>query len=467
MEILNKLHELGYNTLSSECYSKIYEWQEWYKGDVGKFHHYSVKNGDSKVRCRRYTVGMAKKVAEDWANLLMNEKCKITLEGTREQEFVDDIFEKNNFKVKANEMQEIKSALSAVAYVPRVTGYSGNGIAEGIAIDYVPAGSIFPLSWQNGIVKECAFSSMMTVQGKKYCYLQIHRKDDKDYYVIENRIYNAENDTLTETRWSEIKGYENMPNRIETKSKTRQFVIDKLNIANNDYFDNPLGISVYANAIDQLKSIDIVYDSYINEFVLGKKRIMVTPTMTQFADGEPVFDTNDLVFYVLPEELGETSNIKEIDFTLRTAEHETGMQNMLNILSSKCGFGENHYKYNSGAITTATQIVSENSALFRTLKKHETILESVLIELCRILLRLGNTAMGKKLNEDVEISVDFDDSIIEDKSAEFDRDRQMLSMGILNDWEFRSKYMNEDENTAKAALPGMEKLTTEIQEEIE
>ena len=80
------------------------------------------------------------------------------------------------------------------------------------------------------------------------------------------------------------------------------------------------------------------------------------------------------------------------------------------------------------------------------------------MEIARIILRLGNTYLGQSLNEDVEISIDFDDSIIEDKGTEFQRDVQMLSMGILQPYEFRMKWMNEDEATAKEALPQMEQL---------
>ena len=80
----------------------------------------------------------------------------------------------------------------------------------------------------------------------------------------------------------------------------------------------------------------------------------------------------------------------------------------------------------------------------------EIILEQALVELCRILLWLGNTAMNAGLNEDVEISIDFDDSIIESKDTDFQRDMQMLNAGIMNDWEFRMRWFNEDEETAKA-----------------
>ena len=90
-----------------------------------------------------------------------------------------------------------------------------------------------------------------------------------------------------------------------------------------------------------------------------------------------------------------------------------------------------------------------------------------MIELCRIILRLGNTAMNAGLNEDVEISIDFDDSIIENKDVDFSRDMQLLNAGIMNDWEFRMRWMNEDEATAKKMLPKMEDMTTEQQQEVE
>lgn len=473
MTIFEKLKSLGFDTVPESFYTQIDVWKSWYDGNVKSFHRYKVFNGVDHVNCRRYTMGMAKKVSEDWANLLMNEKVAITLEGKKEQKFFDDVCRDNNFLVKVNEMQELKSALGTVAYVPRVSGATVNastgelvGTAQNIKIDYCIAPDILPLSWENGKIIECAFATRKTIKNENYLYLQIHRLDNGEY-VIENQLYRDQNGNLSDANKSEISGFKNVPDVVYTRSTERQFVIDRLNIANNVDVSLPMGISVYANAIDQLKGVDIAYDSYVNEFVLGKKRIMVKPEATKSLDGEPLFDSNDTIFYVLPEDTQNGSIIDPIDMTLRTSEHNAGIQDMLNILSSNCGFGENHYRYNNGSVSTATQIVSENSTLFRTIKKHEIILEDVLKELARIVLRLGNVFMKAGLNEDVEISIDFDDSIIEDKQSEFARDMQMMSAGVLNDWEFRAKWMNEDENTAKAAIPRMEDMTTEMQNEVE
>lgn len=472
--VIIKLNELGYTTIPDSFYSKVYEWKSWYQGDVKGFHNYTVQNGERQVKCRRYSLGMGKKLCEDWANLLMNEKVQITLEGQKEQDFIDLVLTENNFTVKANEMQEMKSALGTVAYIPRVIGQeiseSGDivpGNASGIVLDYVTIENIYPLSWQNGYISECAFSSEVTRGGKDYLYLQIHRREDNGNYVIENRIYRYNNEQLADEQLVNVKGFENIPPVVHTGSDKRQFVIDRPNIANNVNYLLPTGIAIYANAIDVLQGVDIAYDSYVNEFKLGKKRIMVKPSAAQYLDGTPAFDPDDVVFYVMPEDIEDGAVVTPIDMTLRTAEHNTGIQDQLNILSSKCGFGETYYRFDGGSVATATQVISENSTMFRTIKKMEIVLEQALVELCRILLRMGNTAMNAGLNEDVEISIDFDDSIIEDKQTDFSRDMQLLSAGIMNDWEFRMKWMNEDEATAKAALPKMQDMTTEKETEVE
>lgn len=472
MNITEKLKELGYSTVPEEFYTKVQEWKSWYEGDVKGFHRYRVRNGAGMVRCKRYTLNMGKKIPEDWANLLMNEKVKITLEGQKEQAFVDRVFTENNFLVKANEMQEKAFALGTVAFIPRVVGMEAKetgpvpGSARGIVMDYVTVEHIWPLAWQNGIITECAFDSIVTVNGEQYCYLQIHHKVN-GLYDIENRLYKYRNNNVdTEVGLTSVPNFKRVPRVVHTGSDRRRFVIDRPNIANN-FDDSPLGISIYANSIDVLKGADVAYDSYVNEFVLGKKRIMVKPSAMKYLDGEPVFDSDDLAYYVLPEDVSDGAVITPIDMTLRTQEHNTGIQDQLNLLSSKCGFGETYYRFDGGSITTATQVISENSTMFRTIKKHEIILEQVLVELCRIILRLGNASMNAGLNEDIEISVDFDDSIIEDKTTDFSRDMQLLQAGIMNDWEFRAKWMNESPDEAKKALPRMEDLTTESQTEVE
>ena len=42
-----------------------------------------------------------------------------------------------------------------------------------------------------------------------------------------------------------------------------------------------MGIAIFANAIDTLKKLDMEFDSYCNEFDLGRKRILVAPNVKE------------------------------------------------------------------------------------------------------------------------------------------------------------------------------------------
>ena len=474
MTVVAKLRELGYETIPEEFYDKVSDWKAWYVGKVKNFHTYKRYNGKKFVNCERASMGMGKKVCEDWANLLMNEKVKIVADGAAEQTFIDKILAENNFLVKMSEMQELKCAFGTTAYVPRVTGQVvdslGNispGAAAGIAIDYVTIENIFPLTWQNGYISECAFASEFFVDGSKYLYLQIHHKGQDGLYVIENRLYRYDNEILSDVDMGTVRGFENVPSVVYTGSDKRQFVIDRPNIANNVDYTLPVGVSVFANAIDVLRGVDCAYDCYVNEFENGPMYLLVKMSATDWENGTPTVADDDRRFYLLPEDTQQGQPVQAVAPELRSEQLNVGLQDQLNILASKCGFGEAYYKFDAPDMTTATQVISENSTLFRSIKKHEIILEQVLTELCRIILRMGNYGMGQSLNPEVKIKIDFDDSIIEDKNAEFTRDLQLLTSAIMNDWEFRAKWMSESDEEAKKNLPKMEDMTDEEETEIE
>lgn len=467
MNIFTYFKNLGIDTVDSSFYSQIKKWESWYNGDVQKFHHYYVYNGKNKIRCRRLSLCMAKKLCEDMADLLLNERVKITVGNSETtNDFVQKVLEKNKFLVKGNDYQERKACTGTVAYIVQLkdaqTDEEGNVSGGDVCINYLQAKNIFPISWENGEIKEAAFLFPKTWERKKYALIQMHRLREKDgvqQYFIENHVVQCTSGAGTEIpseKWRELKPFAGISPTIETGSDKPQFVIDRLNIVNNSDEDdtNPMGVSIFANSIDTLAKIDMEYDSYANEFSLGRKRIFVAPEMLSDIDGNPAFDENDTVFYQLPEESNMGNKpIYEVDMELRAEQHSKAINDDLNFLSFKCGFGTERYRFDRGSVTTATQVISDNSDMYRSLKKHEIILESVIKDLIKIIIRLGVVLRVPGLSEDVEITVDFDDSIIEDKVSERQQDRQDVSMGVMRHEEYRAKWYGETEEEALKNLP--------------
>ena len=459
MDVKKYLNNAGYDTVDASFYSLIRVWKSWYEGNVNKFHRYKVYNGKDYITCRRLSLGMAKKLSEDIADLLLNERVQITIQDESTHEFVMSVLEDNNFAVLGNDYQERKAYTGTVAYVPYLddieVGQDGSilpGNEGKVKINYVSASNIYPLSWNNGYISECAFIFPKIIKATKYAHIQLHLLE-AGLYVIENHVVECSAGSGKEIpveNWKDLRGFETMSERIYTGSSERQFVIDRLNIANNSDKDNPMGIAIFANSIDVLRGVDVVYDSYINEFVLGKKRIFASPELMGYdVLGNPVFDPNDVVFYQLPENYLKEGGkpLEEVNMEIRADAHEKAINDNLNMLSMKCGFGQNHYKFENGSLQTATQVISENSDMYRSINKHEIILNDVLEELIRIIARLGQV-LGVGTNPDTEVVVNFDDSIIEDKQAERQSDRQDVSMGAMTLVEYRAKWYGETEEEA-------------------
>lgn len=427
----------GYSTVSEDWYKHIDLWEQWYKGKTA-FHKYTICNMGQVKSYTRKTLGMAKKVAEDQADLLLNEKVEILASEQTAQDIIDDVLFNNNFWVKGNQLVEQFAALGCGATVVYKEG-------EEVLIDYIDAKCIYPIKWRKRGITECAFASEAE-DGNTF--ISLHKKEN-GLYVIYNYLVRQDSTGAIE----ELALPDDIALVWQTNSETPTFQIYSLNIANNVMPGVPLGVSIYANCIDVLQSTDIVYDSYANEFILGKKRIMANSNAFNVnidsGTAHPVFDPSDTVYYDMGENDGN-SPIKEIDFSLRCEEHQIALQNNLDLLSEKCGFGKGYYNFNADNVQTATAVVSQNSQLFRKIKKHEIIIEKNLIDLARIILKLSG------YNKEAEISIQFDDSIIEDTNAVANRALLELNSGAIDLVMYYMITRGMDEDTAIADVAKMQ-----------
>lgn len=109
MNIIKYLNKAGYDTVNSGFYTLVSAWESWYRAKVRKFHSYRVYNGKEHITCKRLSLGMAKKLSEDIADLLLNERVQITINDENTSAFVMEVLEDNNFSVLGNDYQERKA----------------------------------------------------------------------------------------------------------------------------------------------------------------------------------------------------------------------------------------------------------------------------------------------------------------------------------------------------------------------
>ena len=428
-------------------------WNSWYKGKVRKFHNYYIYNGQRKVKMEKKSMQGAKKVSEDWADLLYNEKVKITLKDKKDTEILKEILRLNNATVIINRGIEKSFALGTGALVVSVQDMEQdetNNIIDvtnaKIKLEFVEAEKIIPLTWENGKIIECAFVTTKYKKGQTYIYIAMHILNDKGNYVIKNYVFKGKYNSFVEADEKEKEGF---LDEFDTQNNIPWFAIITPNICNNIDSESPFGISVYANSIDVLKSLDNAYDGLDNEIIIGRRRIFVSSEMLSYDSGEGrmVFDPNDISVYRMPQDFNKDSMIEHDDASLRTSAYIKAVNYQLNILSSKVGFGNERYKFDGQAIQTATGVISENSDMFRTIKKHEQVLEDSLVTIIKA-IAYASSKFGNQTIDATKVTIDFDDSIIEDRGAEQVRAMQEVAQNLRSHKSYIENYRNLNKEQA-------------------
>lgn len=457
--------EFGYDkTVRTRWQRYTSLWKSWYIGKVKSFHDYTIYNGKNRILCTRKSMQMAKKICEDWADLLFNERCKISISGDESQQQLDDLLNNVDFFDFINESIERSGASGTGAVITSVrdlrmdesTGAVDITESEPV-LEYVDVDWIFPISWTSKKITECAFGAKRTVKGKEYVILSIHIKDKNGEYIIKNRAFLYRNGNIMEV------DQEESFDDFYTKSTVPWFAILSPAGNNNIAPDLPWGLPYFANAIDDLQACDIGFDGFVNEIVLGRKRIFARQEMLEFDEKGieyPTFDPNDISVYILPSGFTKDDLLQTDASNIRASDFVTYLKTSLSMLSEKVGMGKDHYDFDPANMTTATQVISQNSALFRRKKKHENRLESALFDIITSLAYAATNFSHYNIDLD-GLVITFDDSIIEDKEAIANRSMREVSAGVLSDVEYRMKVFGETEEVAKKKIAEIKKAEAE------
>lgn len=452
---LNKFLEENYNynpEVKDIMEEYISQWNSWYSGNVKGFHNYFIYNGKRKVNQKRFTMNMAKEISEDWSDILWSEKCEISVKDETSQSQFEELVNSLDLYSVINTSIEKSGALGTCANVISVYDIKENedkmilDVSEAkVRIDVVDVDWIFPISWNNKEITECAFGSVEYIKGKRYIVLSVHKISEEDgNYHIYNHLFQESNENI-----KEVEVQDGVMKDFNTKGNIKWFSIYKPLLTNNIFNNSPFGIPHYANAIDNMKAVDISFDALKNEIKDGRKRIFARADMFNYDDGtqKMVFDPEDTTIYQLPSGATKDDLIQSDTDALRTTQQIETLNTNLNILGNKVGFGENHYHFDGNNLSTATAVVSSNSKLFRRKKKLEIGYESSIYDLVMAICYASSQFGNNNINTD-GLVIQFDDSIIEDKESESQRAMNEVNAGLISKVEYREKIFGETEEIA-------------------
>lgn len=435
--------------LNSAYYGKIAEWESWWRGHERSFHEFYENAACGRIVKRQlYRMNMAKKIAEDWASLLLNDRTVVRVGDEAGEEFVGKVFRETDFMTQANRLVEKAFAVGTGAAILRLDGLAAdeNGelsMTEGgaLSFEWVDAAHIIPLSVRNGVITEAAFVSEGIFRGEEYVYLEIHELED-DGYVIRNEFYIREKGKMVR------KSIGQAAEEIHTGSRIPLFAILSPNIQNNYDESSGLGVSVFADAIDCLKGVDLAFNNFCRDIKLGGKKVFLNQSLISRDENGNILTPDDVaqqLFVPLGDgDFSENPMIVEHNPELRTSENAEAVQCQLNYLSFRCGLGTHHYNFSGmegRTRLTATQYMGERQDMRQNAVKHQKKVEAFLRGVIRALLWAGAVLFELPVDMNAEIGVTFDDSYFTDSETRRSRDLAELEAGVRTAEEYREKWI--------------------------
>lgn len=468
------IFEIGGVPSFNEFYNYgILPWKMVYRGYYSAWHLIKAPTiADPNAKRKMSFLNLSKAVCAELAQMVWTDQTDINIstngvvDGQKDTlaEFVGKVLAENNFNVKMLEAIEQAAALGGEAlkvWYEVKHDSEGNEIPNSgrIRIGFCMADQFVPTAWDNAEISEGVFISRIAKDGYYYTRLEWHKWDALTY-VITNELYRSEIKKNNTTEPQDILGYRyplssiypylNERTEINTIEKSL-FSYFHTPVANNLDDNSPLGVSVYANAMETLHALDIAFDSFVREFRLGKKRIIVPARMIKTVvdpiTGKSVryFDATDETYEALSTDDPDSLKIQDNSVELRVEEHVAGINAFLNIFCLQIGLSAGTFSFDAkSGLKTATEVVSENSKTYKTVKNFQNMLVPAITRLVDNIIEVaalyGLEYEGKSIAVEKEkgydVSVILDDGITQDRQTNINEGMALVNARLMSKKKF-------------------------------
>lgn len=396
-------------------------------------------------------LGAAKVLADEFSRLTFSEQVSISA-AEPYLGYVQNALDDNGFWKRMPDFLSAAYALGGGA----IKIYAENGKP---CINYIDADLFIPLAWNEREIFSGAFESRTYKDGIFYTLFDRYYPDGNGYSV-EHRLFKSERKNTVGEQCGLSELFPGLPEIVTYSSGVPMFRYFKPHISNNIDRFSPLGISVFDGAADTLKALDIAFDSFSREFILGKKRIIVPSscirTVIDIETGNPkrYFDADDEAFIALKCDEANDLKITDNTVTLRIEEHVSAINALLNLLCFQTGLSAGTFSFDAsrGGVKTATEVISQDSKTARTAKSNKNLIAEFIEELVRSIIALGTDLGELPASDDYEIRVTMPDSIIIDDNTKIENNIKLVSSGLKSRLAAIMDVQNCDEAAARKEL---------------
>lgn len=441
--------------MNSDALGVIQKCDDWYSNRLIDEFHKRVNLNKKEIELSR--MNFAKRCCADDANLC--EIISVAPEKEAAQEFINSLLEKNRFDVRYREQLEKTSATGTVgAYIylqdaEYIKGSADTVTVRGgdIRINYCDADCIIPLTVENKLVTECAFSVTNIAKGKERTTLVIFTRNK----VGVNFFYKA--DTIV---------FDESGKKIEAESSSLQLgEVKPFSVMMNAEVNNIENMEGYGlpkiyNSIPLFKAVDLCYNILYGDLDKGQKLVFLNELLAciqRDENGKPYLTAQQKELFILLGDSGgklpeEKTLVQEYNPEIRVDQITKAFELVLSLLSMQFGYGSKKYTFENGQIKTATEYIGTKQDAMQELNKQRKQATDYIEDIIHAAMWFSNQFSGTAYDLNEKLSIEFDDSYVEDKQANLESMRadalSFPEVPILKVWYLMEKY-NIPEDEAK------------------
>ena len=348
--------------------------------------------------------------------------------------------------------------------------YPVNGhFAFGYTMDW----SLYPVAFDsNGELSDVIFRDTFQEGQVTYTRLERHTIQANGDLKITQRAFksNVKDNIGVEVPLSSVEIWANLePEATLHNIEGQLFGWFKVAAANNVDVDSPMGISVFHKAINVIKQADMQYSRLLWEYEASEMAIDVDPMALRPVQpeqytgaGEQKYEMpklKDRLFRGLNIQQGDKDLYQVFAPTIRDASLLNGLNRLLMMIEDLTGLSRGTLSDAPLEARTATELRILRQRTYATIADNQAALEKCLRDVVRAMDKMA-TFYQLAPEGDYEISFEWDDSILTDRTQEMGERLELLSQGVIGKDEMRQWYTGETASQAEAAIQKIQGAST-------
>lgn len=402
----------------------------------------------------------------DWKNMLSGKAdwCESYVESLRLEEgicreFADAALVEMEMQILNNEQLDKTLKKAAVDLNKKMQ----NGLALGSLVlrplgpdkfEYITADKMIPISFDDdGKPNDIAFLSVKRVGENNYYFRLERHYFTNGNLTIENNCYHSQSRSDIGQRcelenvpeWANIQ-----PGPIIYPGMTQMDFGYYQNPVENKIDESGCGVSIYESAIGLIRKADRQAARLDWEYESGERAIHVDERALKHSKGKTYLPklSNRLYRGLNLDDGKDKELFKEYSPQMRDEAYKRGLEECKREIEFNVGFAYGDLSDVQNVEKTATEVLTSKTRKYNRVTAIQNNLEKCLQDFVQALAFYNGCYMSG-----IEFACKFKDSILTDEESERQQDRQDVSMGAMSLLEYRMKWYNEDEETARAKLP--------------